>query len=109
MQAITNGNDVPWNNLIAGNGSPLPISVNLQEKKKKSTLRSPACICILKKDSEKRWEKEIASQLKESSVKNFMQSKLIQKNHNNPTMKEHIIENKARTIRINGMKRRISD
>lgn len=34
MQAITNGNDVPWNNLIAGNGSPLPISVNLQEKKK---------------------------------------------------------------------------
>lgn len=82
MQAITNGNDVPWNNLIAGNGSPLPISVNLQEKK--STLRSPACICVVKKDSEERWEKETASQLKESSVKNFMQSKRIQKKQQPP-------------------------
>lgn len=33
-QVITDGNDIPWNNLITGNGAPLAVPVNLYNKKK---------------------------------------------------------------------------
>lgn len=65
MQVVTDGNDIPWNNLIAGNGAPLAVSVNLGGGGNKSTFRSLACVRkgSEERDGEKRNSKSAKRQL----------------------------------------------